>query len=109
MSEENKWLHGMVEINISLTKAVEIKYNINLEINISSLSCCEKNKAFYLPCEIKKMAIQNSTTHPLQISNGGHLISRGWRAAQAVAVVHVHQGAGFVCSPVSSVGRAWDS
>ena len=30
------------------------EYNINIEINISSLSRGEKNKAFNLPCEINK-------------------------------------------------------
>ena len=46
MGEINKWPQGMLEINILFTKEVEIKIpgNINIEINISSLSGGEKIK-----------------------------------------------------------------
>ena len=54
MGEINKWPQGMVEINNISTKEGELKYNINIEINISSLSRGEKSKAFSLPCEKNK-------------------------------------------------------
>ena len=33
-------------MNIILTKEVEVKYKINMELNICSLPCCEKIKGF---------------------------------------------------------------